>query len=574
MLTHLSITNFALIEQLDLDFGSGLNVFTGETGAGKSIILDALDAVLGGKVSHSTIRTGADRALIEATFMVPETLQSWLRQEEIEPLEEQVILSRELSIKKTSRSRINGVLVNQPTIQKLRHRLVEITAQGQSLDLEKSEVQQELLDSYGGMPLAQQKNKVAEPFIAWQKARLDLEYHRKNHQEQLQKLDLYRFQKQELDEAQLTFREEEEELLSEGNVLSHAVELQTMGQDLSQLLYKGSQRTPAVIDQLAKAQDLVRKMVGFDETVQPLYELMETASTQLEECIHQLSHYNSGLEADPDRLEKIEERLQLFKKLARKYGPNFTDVYDYYQQVQKSLETLESDDVSLEALEEKVNILHHTCLKEAQKLTQLRQTTIQKLEAKLIQELAPLGMAKVRFQIKLEPSKLTAAGCDKTTFLFSPNPGEPVQPLTEIASGGEMARFLLALKACLGGADQTGTLVFDEIDIGVSGKVAQAVAEKLCQLGYSHQVLCVTHQPLVAAMADQHFRVSKRVQSLNKQERTSVQVQALVSSKERIEELAQLASGRSAKEAIDFASVLLAEAEKTRTALKWVKDER
>jgi DNA repair protein RecN (Recombination protein N) len=568
MLTHLSITNFALIEQLDLEFGPGLNVFTGETGAGKSIILDALDAVLGGKVGHAMVRTGTDRALIEATFAVPEALHAWLRQEEIEPLEEQVILSRELSIKKTSRSRINGVLVNQPTIQKLRNRLLEITAQGQSLDLEKSEVQQELLDSYGGISLTQQKNKVAEPFTAWQKARLDLEYHRKNHQEQLQKLDLYRFQKQELDEAQLTSREEEEELLSEGNVLSHAVELQTMGQDLSQLLYKGSQRTPAIIDQLVKAQDLVSKMVGFDEAVQPLYELMETASTQLEECVHQLSRYNSGLEADPDRLEKIEERLQLFKKLARKYGPNFTDVYDYYQQVQKSLETLESDDVSLEALEEKVNILHKNCLEEAQKLTKLRQATLQKLEAKLIHELVPLGMAKVRFQIKLEPNKLTAAGCDKITFLFSPNPGEPLQPLTEIASGGEMARFLLALKACLGNADQTGTLVFDEIDIGVSGKVAQAVAEKLCQLGHSHQVLCVTHQPLVAAMADQHFRVAKQVQSINKQERTSVQVQVLASSQERIEELAQLASGRSAKEAVDFASVLLAEAKKTRTALK------
>jgi DNA repair protein RecN (Recombination protein N) len=568
MLTHLSITNFALIEQLDLEFGPGLNVFTGETGAGKSIILDALDAVLGGKVGHTMVRTGADRALIEATFTVPEALQAWLCQEEIEPLEEQFVLSRELSIKKTSRSRINGVLVNQPTIQRLRNRLLEITAQGQSLDLEKPEVQQELLDSYGGPPLTQQKSKVAEPFTAWQKARLDLEYHRKNHQEQLQKLDLYRFQKQELDEAQLTNRGEEEELLSEGNILSHAVELQTMGQDLSQLLYKGSQRTPAIIDQLVKAQELISKMVDFDETVQPLHELLENANMQLEECIHQLSRYNSGLEADPDRLEKIEERLQLFKKLARKYGPNFTDVYDYYQQVQKSLETLESEDISLETLEEKVHILHKTCLDEAQELTQLRQATIQKLESKLIQELAPLGMAKVRFQIKLESNKLTATGCDKTTFLFSSNPGEPLQPLTEIASGGEMARFLLALKACLGHADQTGTLVFDEIDIGVSGKVAQAVAEKLCQLGYSHQVLCVTHQPLVAAMADQHFRVSKQVQSIHEQERTSVQVQALASSKERIEELAQLASGRSAKEAVDFASVLLAEAKKTRAALK------
>jgi DNA repair protein RecN (Recombination protein N) len=568
MLTHLLITNFALIEQLDLEFGPGLNVFTGETGAGKSIILDALDAVLGGKVGHAMVRTGADRALIEATFAIPEALQSWLRQEEIEPLEEHVILSRELSIKKTSRSRINGVLVNQQMIQRLRNRLVEITAQGQSLDLEKPEVQQDLLDSYGGAVLTQQKLKVAEPFTAWQKARLDLEYHRKNYQEQLQKLDLYRFQKQELDEAKLTVREEEEELLNEGNILSHSVELQAMGQDLSQLLYKGTQRSPALIDQLVKAQELIKKMVAFDETVQPLHELIENANTQLEECVHQLSRYNSGLEADPERLEQIEERLQLFKKLARKYGPNFTDVYDYYQQVQKSLETLESEDVSLEALEEKTNALHKACLEEAKKLTQLRQGTIQKLEANLIQELAPLGMAKVRFQIKLEPHKLTATGSDRITFLFSPNPGEPLQPLTEIASGGEMARFLLALKACLGSADQTGTLVFDEIDIGVSGKVAQAVAEKLCQLGHSHQVLCVTHQPLVAAMADQHFRVSKQVQSINEQERTSVHVYSLASSNERIEELAQLASGRSAKEAVDFASVLLAEAKKTRTALK------
>lgn len=563
MLTHLRIENFALIDHLELDFGTGLNVLTGETGAGKSIILDALDAVLGGKAGGTSVRAGAQRALIEATFD-PASLGGWLAEQEIEGLEEGLVVSREVG-GKTSRSRVNGVLVNQTTLRGLRELLLEITAQGQSAQLEKPETQLDLLDNYTGAASTREKVRLA--YEHTQKLKSALDHRRATRAERLQKLDLLRFQHDELAKAGLDDPHEEEALQHERQRLAHAAELQQSGQQVFELLYESNAGAPAVTDLLGQASDLLTQMGEYDTELTPLSEMLENALIQVQECARAVHRYAETVESDPRQLEYCERRLRLLKNLRQKYGSTLAEVIDHYLKVKGELASLDEGDDALEALERQLSTGLQEAAGIAGELTELRTLAARRLETDLVRELAPLGMRKVRFEVRLEPTRLQATGADRVVFLWSPNPGEPLQPLTQTASGGEMARFMLALKACLGAADRIGTLVFDEIDIGVSGRVAQAVAEKLLQLGRSHQVLCVTHQPLVAAMADSHYRVCKTVLPEADGERTVVRVEALDRSEARREELAQLAGGQSAHEALEFASALLVEADRRRALL-------
>ena len=572
MLSVLQIENFALIDHLELEFGAGLNVLTGETGAGKSIILDAIDAVLGGKVSSRVIRTGTSRAMVEATFTSNSGLTAWLSEQEIDLIEDSVIISREIAATSSnvrSRSRVNGVLVNRQIMSGLRERLVEITAQGQTVQVGQSAQVREWLDIYGGESQMQQRQVVSSVFGAYQQARTALEKRRISERDRLQQLDLLTYQVQELKTANLSEPDELEKLLQERERLNHVVDLQQMSYKVYQALYQNDGETPAAADLLGDAEETFTDMVEYDTQLQPLLDMVRDAQATLAEVARQINTYGEGLEADPQRLEEVEERIQELKQICRKYGPTVADALAHYQRIQAELAELDDSEQSIESLEQQENLCLEKLTQACQELTQLRRTTATALEAKLLRELKPLAMEKVKFQVEIVPTSPTAAGADKITFLFSPNPGEPLQPLTAIASGGEMSRFLLALKACFSQADADTTLVFDEIDVGVSGRVAQAIAEKLHQLGQISQVLCVTHQPLVAAMADRHFRVDKQVitsDTGNKtnnghpEQRTVVRVTSLDNLTKRREELAQLAGGKSAQEAIAFADSLLTQA--------------
>ncbi|WP_315790776.1 DNA repair protein RecN [Fischerella sp. JS2] len=573
MLSLLRIENFALIDQLELEFGAGLNVLTGETGAGKSIILDAIDAVLGGKVSSRVIRTGTNRAMVEATFTSNSALAAWLTEQEIDLIEENsIFISREItssSGKVRSRSRINGVLVNQQFMSELRDRLVEITAQGQTVLVGQSAQIRDWLDAYGGESVLQQRQEVANAFSAYQEAHQALEKRRTSERERLQQLDLLTYQVKELGEVNLSEPDELEQLQQERQRLNHVVELQQMSYKVYQALYQNDGEAPTATDLLGDSETILTDMVEYDSQMQTLLDLVRDAQATVVELGRQINAYGESLEADPQRLEEVEERIRELKQICRKYGPTLAEAIAYYQRIQAELAELNDTEQSIESLE----VQQAECLAKltqaCQKLTQLRRTAAAKLEAKLIRELKPLAMEKVQFQVEIALVTPTIVGADKITFMFSPNPGEPLQPLSEIASGGEMSRFLLALKACFSQAQTTGTMVFDEIDVGVSGRVAQAIAEKLHQLSQFHQVLCVTHQPLVAAMADRHFRVDKQVINQIKgkkehngssEERTVVRITTLDNLSKRREELAQLAGGKSAQEAIAFAESLLTQA--------------
>lgn len=580
MLISLHIENFALVDCLDLEFPAGLNVLTGETGAGKSIILDALDLALGGRVSGRSLRTGTNKGRIDASFSLTPELRQWLKQNQLDSPEDTLVCSRELTAGKGSvrnRSRINGIQVNKQQLEALRDRLVEITAQGQTVQLGQANVQRNWLDGLGGQDLIAQKAVVAQAYEACQKAKQILEKRRQREQQRQEQLDLFEFQARELREANLDDPNELEQLEQDRNRLSHAVELKQQSYEVYQALYQNDAGGEACADLLGRAQQTLEEMVTYDEQIQPILEMVMDALAQVEEAGRAVNAYGDDLETDPEQLQDIEARIMQLKQICRKYGPTLAEAIAYNQQLQGELDDLSDGGQSLEDLETSYAAKQKALTQQCAILTGLRQTVAKTLETALVRELKPLAMDKVKFEVDISPTPPTAAGSDRVTFMFSPNPGEPLQPLTQVASGGEMSRFLLALKVCLaqtgdGAPEHGATMVFDEIDAGVSGRVTQAIAEKLYQLGAQPQVLCVTHQPLVAAMADAHFHVNKTViQELSLEtntevERTVVRVTSLAG-QQRQQELAQLAGGKSDEDAIAFAESLLTQAAEVRSKL-------
>lgn len=599
MLVSLQIENFALIDRLNLELGPGLNVFTGETGAGKSIVLDAVDIALGGKVDRRAIRTGSKKALLEASFKLGPELANWLGSKEIDLVDESlVICSREISVAQRavrSRCRVNGVLVNRKLIQELRDRLVEITAQGQTVQMGYAHLQREWLDLYGGPIIAQTRKAIAAAYNNAQKAKAALEKRRQSEKDRLQRLEFLEYQVGELESANLSDAEEIEKLKQESQRLSHVVELQHQSYQVYQCLYQNDSEAKAVADLLGFAEATLTDMVEFDSRLKSVLEMVSDALAQVVEASREISSYGEQLEADPLMLEEVEERITQLKQICRKYGQSLPEAIAYYQKIAQELKELKDGGESLDALESANEEAQVKLKEKCSELTLQRRDAAVKLETHLVEELKPLAMEKVKFKVQMEPTTPTLLGADEITFCFSPNPGEPLQPLGAIASGGEMSRFLLALKSCFSEIDKAGTLVFDEIDVGVSGRVAGAIAEKLHLLGRRNQVLCVTHQPLVAAMADRHLRVDKQIiaskshkkgkdrqptssdleefngsssnsTSDESEVRTVVRVK-LLEEGQRLEELAQLASGRSAREALAFAESLLVEAAARRDAV-------
>ncbi|KAI9134491.1 DNA repair protein RecN [Acaryochloris sp. CCMEE 5410] len=571
MLLSLRIENFALIDTLDLAFTDGLNVLTGETGAGKSILLDAIDLILGGKALNSMLRTGESRTLLEASFSLTPSLNTWLADTDIDPLDDLLVCSREISTQTTLRSRfrVNGVVVNKQQIAQLREQLIEVTAQGQAVQLGRADRQRQCLDGFGGEPLLKQRQQVTKAFTRWQKITTELNTFRQNEQQRLQNIDLLRYQLQELDAANLSDPNEQTNLEQELQRLSHSVELEQQSYQVYQLLYEKDQGD-ACGDLLGQAEAILVDMSQYDSQLQPILELVQQALTQVQEAGSLINAYGNTVETDPEQLQSVETRLMELKQICRKYGPSLEDAIAHHQTIQSQYADLTGEGQSLEALEQTAAEYKAKLQQACAKLTALRQKAAQQLEARILQELKPLALDKVQFQVGLQPIDPTQHGADQIQFLFSANPGEALQPLSESASGGEMSRFLLALKACFSQGEGVGTLIFDEIDAGVSGHVAQAIATKLYHLSQNHQVLCVTHQPMIAAIADAHFQVQKQVVTqgatsarTKTAERTVVQVTSL-DDQQRRQELAEIAGGQTTQQALTFVDSLLQQAGQVR----------
>ena len=554
MLTGLRLENIALIEALELSFGQGLTVLTGETGAGKSILLDALDALLGGN-GPRLLRQGAERGVIEASFSLTPPLVAWLAEQQLEADDDDVLLSREWRLsdeRLSSRHRLNGVAVNRQQIQELRPLLLDLTVQGQTQQLARPGQQRRWLDRFGGEPLASALAPVAAAHRTWKQAAAALETARS----QWDQLQRERAQQEQLladlEAAELHDPLERQRLQAEQDRLAHGVRLQEGVMTLLGRLQEGAEEVPSALEHLAACEQELDQMAALDPTgAAPLAQSCSDALATLQELARDLDRYGAGLESDPESLAVLQERMAQLKALERRHGQDLEALIALRDQLREQLAP-GGGEATLEALEAAEAAARRVRDAANEALSKARQAAATQLEQHLLEALRPMGLTHVRFAVALEPAAPGEDGADAVQFLFSANPGQPLAPMAEVASGGEMSRFLLALKTCLAAADRHVTLLFDEIDSGVSGRVSGAMAELLQQLAAHRQVFCVTHQPLVAAAADHHYRVSKAVEGGV----THTRVSHLRDTQARQAELAELAGG-DLGEARSYAASLL-----------------
>ena len=556
MLTALSLENIALIERLELSFAPGFTVLTGETGAGKSILLDALDALLGGAQGAQgarLLRRGSERGRIEACFSLSPPVRAWLESQELEP-EEELVLSRDWRVKDdrlSSRHRLNGIAVSRSQVLDLRPLLLDLTVQGQTQQLARPGQQRRWLDRFAGEDQLPLLEVTRMAFRQWRVAAAELataladrERLQRQREQQEQLLE-------DLEAAGLDDPLEAQQLQIEQDRLAHGVRLQQGVMILLGRLVEGAEGAPAALDHLGACEQELQQMESLDGTVAALRERCTDGLVALQDLARELDRYGACLESDPERLAELQERLALLKALERRHGQDLVDLIRLRDQLRQFLAPGSADAAlaALQQLEQGARQERDRC---ASALSAARQTAATALEARLMAALRPMGLANVRFAVAIEAAEPGEEGADAVQFRFSANPGQPLAPLAEVASGGEMSRFLLALKTCLAAADPHVTLLFDEIDSGVSGRVSGAMADLLRHLAQQRQVFCVTHQPLVAAAADHHFRVSKTVE----EGITQTRVSQLRDTQSRQAELAELAGGDSG-EAHSYAASLL-----------------
>ena len=559
MLTGLRLENIALIERLQLEFSGGFTVLTGETGAGKSILLDALDALLAGGAGGSgsgprLLRQGASRGLIEASFSLTPPLQSWLKQQELEADEEEILLSREWRLNEgrlASRHRLNGVAVNRGQIQELRPLLLDLTVQGQTQQLARPGQQRRWLDRFAGEELQALLSPVSQAWRQWRQTAAALETARANWQQLQQERERQEQLLEDLEAARLDDPAERERLQTEENRLAHGVRLQEGVMTLIGRLVDGAEEAPAVLDHLAACEAELAQMQQMDPSLAELAGRCSDGLALLQDLARDLDCYGASLESDPENLAQLQERIAQLKALERRHGKDLAELITWRDHLREQLAPGGAE-ASLEALEAAAAATAAARDTANTALTAARRRAAEALEHQLMEALRPMGLANVRFSVAIEPASPGEEGADAVQFLFSANPGQPLAPLAEVASGGEMSRFLLALKTCLAAADPHVTLLFDEIDSGVSGRVSGAMAELLRRLADRRQVFCVTHQPLVAAAADHHFRVAKQVV----EGATHTRVSHLRDTQARQAELVELAGGDSG-EARRYAASLL-----------------
>ena len=511
MLEHLHIRNVALIKESEISFGDGLNILTGETGAGKSMIIDSLQFALGGRAGKDFLRHGEKQAAVEALFSVQsQALTEKLAENGITPEEDGTLLiTRTLSEAGKSVCRINGSTVTVGMLKEIAEDMIDIYGQHEHQSLLNPVKHIRLLDRFcgAGFGEAMEEYKNSRQRLKDLEKQLTILIGDESQREQ--RMDMLLFQKEEIEAAELQ-EGEEDALLEQKKRLSSMERLIRLTGESVTLLYDGDDRAPSACDQLGDALAKLREAAEYDAALSPLADALADSYVAVEDCARELKREAEKQEADPEELERIEERLQLFYKLKRKYGGSIEAVLEFYEKAVQELEFLSNSSekaaelfAEKEAEEKRLSALAET-------LTARRRATAEQVEEQIETALHDMEMKHARFHIQIEEkADWGADGKDKVEFLISANAGEPLKPLAKIASGGEMSRVMLALKTVLVDADEIGTFIFDEIDTGVSGRTARRVGEKMRFLGGKRQLLCITHLPQIAAMADNHFLIEK-----------------------------------------------------------------
>lgn len=568
MLVELGINNFALIEKQNIEFSAGLNILTGETGAGKSILIGALELLLGARASHDFIRTGAEKAEIRALFVIQNIpgMKGVLEEMGLDQEDEQLLLSREISRTGSNRTRINGQLATLAMIRKISPLLIDIHGQYEHQSLFSPDNQREFLDSFGGQELKKKKKDLARAYRELQDKKKELQKIKSSEQERNQRLDLLRFQIKELEGADLK-SEEEEKLNTEHKVLANSQLLHSSSQEIFSLL-NGEDIDMGIADQLGQMLKKMEELKNIDPQLKNSEDLLRNSYYQLQELAREIRAYSEQIIFDENRLQQVENRIGEINDLKRKYGPEFSDVLQYLEKAREEYQTLQGAEEKTGQLEKEIVGVAEEYGKIAGEVSRHRREAARKMADLLGDELQGLAMPSTRFEVNLrkvpdrdglqtEQGKIGfwEHGFDVIEFMLSPNPGEELKPLNRIASGGEISRLMLALKALTADEEQVPTMIFDEIDSGIGGKTAQKVAEKLDQISSRRQVITITHLPQIASMADRHLFIDKEV----KEEKTRTRVEYL-QEKEREKELARMLEGDFTETGLSHAREMLEKA--------------
>lgn len=552
MLETLRIRNFALIDELEVDFSAGLNALTGETGAGKSILVGALNLVLGARASSEVVRNGAQRAQIEAVFRLPKPskpLRRLLESHGFELEDDTLLLARSISSDGRSRCSVGGVLTPVSVLAEIGDELVDLHGQHEHQSLFKTDRQLRLLDAYAG--LEADADALAEQVSAWRTLARDIETLSQDDRDRVRRLEFLRFEVQEIDAAGLQDGEEEE-IKTRLNLINNSENIHKAASAIYEILYDAEEG--AAIDGLSTAARELTELARLAPEFAVLEAQLAEARGLVEGVASEVRAYAEGLEFDPAEQEELNRRVALIGSLKRKYGGSIAEILAYRAKADAEASLLENHDARLEELRRQHEALTAQVEACAAELSQKRKASAKKLDKQVASVLKELGMKEGRFETQFEPGPVTARGCDRIEFLLAANVGEPPKPLRQVASGGEISRVMLALKSVFAGADDVPTLIFDEIDAGVGGSVARQVGGKLRALAQERQVLCITHLAQIAVQAGEHLTVRKEQDN----GRTVTRVHS-VADGARVEELARLLDGSLSEASLAHARTLLAE---------------
>lgn len=547
MLNSIRIKNYILIDDLTVDFSNGLNVITGETGAGKSILINAIDIAFGAKANSDVIKKGMDKAVIEL-FLTnnKHDLKKFFDENGID-LTDEIILTREIT-QSSSRARINGTLVNQNFLKEFKEKFIDIHSQHQTYAFMQPKSHITLLDNYAknvyGNDLEEYKNLYGE-YINLQKS-LEIAQNASNATEA--QIDFLKFQINEIEEAEIKETDEDERLQNELSVLENSEKLKEL---TSTAYWALNGDDNSITDAFSKIKMNISKATTMDETLKDVESSIIEIQELIRDTANTLRDYSQSVSDDTKKLNEIQERIFTLDKVKRKYGGTLEEVLKTYEKLTAEFSAIEHSTRSVEELEEKIEIVLSKLKKLAEKITASRKNCAVLLSTLIEEELEKLELAKSRFEIRITPTELCANGADNVEFFISTNVSQDLAPLAKTASGGEISRVMLAIKTIFAQADNIDTVIFDEIDTGISGKAAQSVADEIAELAKFRQILVITHQAIIAAKADRHFLVTKEQGDF-----TTVEIKTL-NDEEKILAIAKLASGTNSDSAIEFAKSLL-----------------
>lgn len=548
MIKQLRIKDYILIDELTANFDNGLNVITGETGAGKSILINAIDIAFAPRVSKDVIKHDKEKAVVELVIEnTKHNLASLFEENGIDYLENEIVLTKEITANGV-RARVNGTLVNQEFIKQLKNYFLDIHSQHQTYAFMQPKYHINLLDNYAKESYGTKLEAYKEKFKEYQSLQSQLENLKTASDMTENQLEFLKFQIDEIDSANIQSTTEDDELNNELEVLENAEKLKEL---TGSAYWAINGDDGSIMEALSKIKQNISKAASMDKNLEETETNLIDAIERLKDSAGELRDYSQNLDNDTERLNEIQERLFLLDKLKRKYGGTLEAVIETFDNLSQELNAIEFSTQNIDELEAKISQIRSELEKSACEITENRRNYSQVLSVLIEEKLEKLELPKARFSISVEPKELSSDGADNVEFLISTNVSEDLKPLAKVASGGEISRVMLAIKSIFAQSDDINTVIFDEIDTGISGKASQSVADEIAELSKYHQIILITHQPIIASRADKHFYVRK-----SQSDETKVEVYVLTG-ENRIKALAELAGGEINEQSIEFAKSLI-----------------